>query len=301
MENHGKAMVLASFAADSLALGAHWIYDSGRLEKEFGRVESLLKPKSDSYHSSKDKGEFTHYGDQMFVLLESLASVGGFEADDFARRWKQLFEDYAGYFDHATKATLHNLSQGKPPLDAGSSSEDLAGASRIAPLVFFYRENQDALVEAARIQTKMTHNHPMVVDSCEFFARVAFLVLKGESPVTSMEKIAEEMFSSSPVLKWVREGIDSSGEDTIKAIARFGQSCHYGDAFPGVVHLIAKYEEDLKEALIQCIMAGGDSAGRGMIAGMILGAYLGPERVPKEWIRGLKRYQTIERYLDAAL
>ncbi|MFH1490286.1 MAG: ADP-ribosylglycohydrolase family protein [Pseudomonadota bacterium] len=301
MENHGTAMVLASFAADSLALGAHWIYDTPRIEKEFGRVETFLKPKADSYHPSKDKGEFTHYGDQAFVLLESLASAKGFEPDNFAGRWKTLFEDYAGYVDHATKVTLHNLSQGKHPLDAGSSSEELAGASRIAPLVFFYRENPDALAEAARVQTKMTHNHPMVVDSAEFFARVAFMVLKGRSPVTSMKKIAEEKFYGTPVLKWVTEGIASAGEESVPVIARFGQSCHYGDALPGVVHLIATYEKNLKEALVQCVMAGGDSAGRGMITGMILGAYLGRDGIPQEWIRELKQHEAIVRLLEAAL
>ena len=82
MKNHETAMVLASFAADSLALGAHWIYDTQRIEKEFGRIETFIKPKADSYHPSKDRGEFTHYGDQAFALLESIASAQGFEPDD---------------------------------------------------------------------------------------------------------------------------------------------------------------------------------------------------------------------------
>jgi len=47
----------------------------------------------------KSKGDFTHYGDQTFVLLESVGQTKGFELQDFATRWKRLFEDYKGYFD----------------------------------------------------------------------------------------------------------------------------------------------------------------------------------------------------------
>jgi hypothetical protein len=35
-------MVLTSFAGDALALGAHWICDSDRIAREFGRVERFL-------------------------------------------------------------------------------------------------------------------------------------------------------------------------------------------------------------------------------------------------------------------
>jgi ADP-ribosylglycohydrolase len=65
-----------------------------------------------------------------------------------------------------------------------------------------------------------------------------------------------------------------------------------------VVHLIAKYENDLKEALIQAVMAGGDSAARGMIVGMVLGAHLGPENLPIEWISELVVREKIEALLD---
>ena len=57
MKDKGKAMVMASFLADSLALGAHWIYDTEEISKNFGRVDTLLNPVSDSYHSAKEKGE----------------------------------------------------------------------------------------------------------------------------------------------------------------------------------------------------------------------------------------------------
>jgi ADP-ribosylglycohydrolase len=68
--------------------------------------------------------------------------------------------------------------------------------------------------------------------------------------------------------------------------------------FPGVVHLIVKYENNLEEALIQSVMAGGDSAARGMLVGMVLGAHLGPESIPGKWLSELLRRKEIDALLD---
>ncbi|MEW6664627.1 MAG: ADP-ribosylglycohydrolase family protein [Thermodesulfobacteriota bacterium] len=298
MKDNRTAMVMASFLGDSLALGVHWIYDAERIQSEYGWVDSLLKPRPDSYHPTKEKGEFTHYGDQTLVLLESAAERGGFRLDDFSVRWRALFKGYRGYYDQATKATLRNFELGKGPEESGSSSNDLAGAARIAPLAFRYRDDPDSLVEAARAQTRMTHNNPVVVDSAEFFARTAQRVLKGQTPISAMTRVGEERFGDSHIGEWIQEGIRSKDEESVAAVGRFGQSCHVDEAFPGVVHLITRYEEDLKEGLIQAVMAGGDNAGRAMIVGMVLGAYLGQESLPVEWMEDLKKAEEIRRYLE---
>ena len=291
-------MVLASFAADSLALGVHWIYDTNKIKNDFGRVDTLRKPLPGSYHPTKERGEFTHYGDQTFVLLESIAAQRGFDLSDFSKRWQDLFQTYRGYFDQATKMTLQNLAQGKAIEEAGSFSTELSGAARIAPLIFFYHKDPKTLVKAARDQTQMTHNNPLVIDSAEFFARVCCKVLDGTSPTKAMTEVAALRFKGFPLFGWVKEGVESAGKDSVSTIARFGQSCHTDDAFPGVVHLIAKYENDLKEALVQAVMAGGDTAGRGLMVGMVLGAYLGDKDLPREWVSGLKKGADILRLLE---
>ena len=298
MTDNRRPMVMASFAADSLALGVHWIYDAEKIKQDFGRVDALRKPLPNSYHPTKEKGEFTHYGDQTFVLLESIAAKRGFDLSDFSTRWRDLFKTYRGYFDQATKMTLQNLAQGRAIEEAGSSSTDLSGAARIAPLVFLYHKDSETLVKAARAQTQMTHNNPLVIDSAEFFARVCRKVLDGSSPAKAMTEVGAQRFKGLPLFAWVKEGIESAGEESVSTIARFGQSCHTDEAFPGVVHLIAKYEKDLKEALVQAVMAGGDSAGRGLMVGMVLGAHLGDRGLPQEWVSEMRRGKEILRLLE---
>jgi ADP-ribosylglycohydrolase len=290
-------MVLASFVGDSLALGAHWIYDAGKIAREFGRVEQLLKPGEDSYHPTKDRGEFTHYGDQTFVLLQSVAAVKDFDLQDFFRRWQELCRDYKGYVDGATKGTLRNIAKGRGPDASGSPSNDLSGAGRIAPLVYRYRNDLDSLLRAARAQTKMTHADPATVDCAEFFARVTFKILGGTSPAAAIREIAKEPFADSPVAEWVQDGIDSRDQESVAAIGNLGQSCHTPDAFPAVIHLIVRYERNLREALIQSVMAGGDSAARNMVVGMVLGAHLGKGSLPDDWLLGLRKGEEIRSLL----
>ena len=293
---HWIRCLQASFAGDSLALGIHWIYSTRRIAEEFGRVDIFLKPHADSHHRSKERGEFTHYGDQTLVLLQSLAEKKAFDPEDFSRRWRNLFADYKGYYDQATRATLDNFSKGASPEESGSSSNEIAGAARIAPVVYCHRDDLDTLVVSARAQTSMTHADPLVVDSAELFSRAAYQVLGGASPVDAVLAAAEEYFAGTSFPSWVDAGVRSAPRDSIEVIREFGRSCHTPESFPGIIHLIAKYDMDLKEALVQAVMSGGDSAARAMIVGMILGAHLGMEALPEEWIASMKKAEEI-RYL----
>ena len=78
------------------------------------------------YHPARRAGQFTHYGDQTLVLLRSVAERGGWSQEDFAARWRAMWDGYDGYVDKATEETLAAWATGKP-----SSSDDLSGASRL--------------------------------------------------------------------------------------------------------------------------------------------------------------------------
>ena len=298
MTAQATAMVLASLAADSLALGAHWIYDTDEIDRRIGRVEGMRQPLPDSYHRTKGSGEFTHYGDQALVLLESLARTGRFDLADFASAWQALFSGYAGYIDKATATTLENMHRQVPPDQCGSHSSDLGGAARIAPLLFFYQNDQPGLLAAVRQQTALTHNHPATLAGAEFLAKTGWAVLHGTDPREAMETALEEGVADIDLDIRIRGGLESGGKDTRTVIKKFGQMCGIAAALPGAIHLILTYTTDLKSALIENVMAGGDSAARGLAVGMILGAHLGAAAIPEEWLTGMVQYPRIRALLS---
>ena len=300
MADASRAMVLASFIGDSLALGVHWIYDQQILAEVHGRIDRLKAPGPDSYHPGKQAGDFTHYGDQALLLLESLARVKGFEPADFSRAWRSHFEGGAqSYVDRATRNTLNQLAAGWDHADAGSISDDMAGASRIAPLVYLLRHDEEALVAACRLQTALTHNNSKVVDSAEFFARTTTAVLAGTPPGEAMAKALSGRLPGSPLHQWLADAQAQAGTDSPTAISRFGQSCHIDGAFQSVAQVILRHQDSPAEALVESTMAGGDSAARNMLIGMVLGAWRGLEALPPHWLESLLERERINALLDA--
>lgn len=299
MNDKAKAMVLASFAADTLSLGAHWIYDTNEITRQFGRIENPVSPLPTSYHPKKQQGDFTHYGDQALALLNSLMEHGDFSPALFSREWQDLFlQDYQGYIDKATTATMANLADGKAPEQSGSSSTELGGAARIAPLVYLFKNDREKLLASVALQTSMTHNHPATLAGAQFIALSAYEILHGATPVDAMEAALDAGVADIDLDARIRMGLDSCGKDTTEVIQHFGQMCAIAAALTGAVHLVATYENNLREGLIANVMAGGDSAARGLVAGMLLGAHLGLEAVPPQWIEAMTAKQRILDFLQ---
>lgn len=298
MNDKANAMVLASFAADALALGAHWIYNTDEIKESFGVVDTLAAPSPGSYHKQKNKGDFTHYGDQALALLEAVAKHSTFDVATFSAQWQQLFANYNGYVDHATKSTLENLAAGNAPENSGSTSTDLGGAARIAPLIYLYQDDKPRLIEAVILQTKMTHNHPATVSGAVFLARATYGVLHGQTITQAIEDAVEEGIDDMDLDIRIRTSLDTKGKDTLEVIKQFGQPCAIASALPGAVHLALSYETRLKEGCIANVMAGGDSAARGLAAGMLLGASNGTAAIPVQWLEEMNAYSHIQALLN---
>lgn len=303
MQTRRTAMLMGSFIGDALALGAHWVYNTNVIDRKFGEAVDRYQTPLTSYHSGKTAGHFTHYGDQMLVLLEATAAEGGYAPEPFAQRWQAFFQTYEGYFDKATKTTLENMRQAPGLLGRGSSSDDLAGAARLAPLVYRYWRRPQDLESHARSQTAVTHDNEQVVEAAGFLADVTVAVLNGDAPGDGVARVLDARAFSDTLRALVAKGLDSRGENTRETIAAFGQMCSVQAALPSAFHLIASYESDFKRALVENVLAGGDSAARGLVVGMVLGAHLGINAIPENWrtqLAAANRIQALAAAIDAA-
>lgn len=299
--NKDNHIVLSSLIADALSLGSHWIYSQTEIAETFASVREYHDPAT-AYHPGKRAGDFTHYGDQAMALLRSLLEDGGFDLETFAKAWITFWEDPKNrtYRDGATRGVLANLRADVPLESAASPSNDIAGASRIG--VLFAREwtSEDALALAARAQTAFTHGDPAVVEAAEYFARVAFRVREGERIPAALRAVAEERAWEAIPQSWfdVAERSARSDVKDREAAKEHGLTCHIPDAFPVILHFLLRYPVDGVAALEANLRAGGDSAARGMILGMVYGAQSDAITAFPGWAAGLRARDKIESILN---
>ncbi len=144
----------------------------------------------------------------------------------------------------------------------------------------------------------MTHTAPSAVAAAEFLAKTTYMVLHGTAPGEAIEETLEQGVSDMDLDMRLWSALDSKGENSREAIEHLGQMCGAANALPAAVHLITTYEDDLETALTENTMAGGDSAARGLTVGMILGAHLGMDAIPEQWLKDLQQYEHIVELLQ---
>ncbi|MCH4887584.1 ADP-ribosylglycohydrolase family protein [Acidaminobacter sp. JC074] len=287
-----RGMVLGAFVGDALALGAHWIYNVDDIKKKFGRISDLTAPEA-IYHDGKVKGDYTHYGDQALMVLQYLKLNRRIEDQEFYDFYENYMIHYKGYKDHATKETLMNLKNG---MTKGSNSGELGGFVRFPGIIYLNQKQVQVGIDQAVLLTKLTHQDPVLLDRSTFLAKLLYQVLKGDEPTDAIKALKKD--ASKQIYDDIEKAKSMLSYPATQAIKQFGQSCDSNNAFPAVLYFIMKYQDHFSEALIENVMAGGDSAARGMVIGGILGAYHGEKEIPVNWLAGMNQLKTLESLLQ---
>lgn len=291
-------LLYGSLVADALALGAHWIYDQEKMKRDLGRVTEFLDPRSDSYHKTKKRGQQTHYGDQALTLMASIQANHSFKAEAFPKDWEKMWDGYTDYFDHATKETLANMKAGT--VAAGSKSEELGGAARIAPLLVAQEgAGVGFTLSSVGAQTLVTHGSQIAVDAAEFLTRIVFALLDGTELSAAISRAGDAHYEELNFAEMQRK-VDAQKSRPISAAAEaLGLACPAPQALPTLLLLLERCGDNFENALIENVMAGGDNAARGLALGMILGAKFGKSGIPARWLTGLEAAPQVEEFLKA--
>jgi len=276
--------ILGSFVADAAAMGLHWIYDVDRVRELGGDAPEFHVPVD--YHQKRKPGEFTHYGDHALVLLESLASQGGLDPHDYARRYRERFGDdaYDGYLDHATKEFLKT---GK------GADDNQAGAFTKLPLLAARYLNDPQMEVRVEEAIRVTHDNTQAVRYGVAAACAIRAAIRGESARDAVQAACRTSGAVGKLLDTVLGG----GDDVVAFAAEHGQTCPVPNAFPVALHG-ALHGDAFTDSVRGSILAGGDTSGRLFVTAAIRGATDG---VPEEWLARLARREDIERMVTAVL
>lgn len=278
MNNKRKGILYGALLGDSFALASHWIYDTEVIQEHFSQVDSLEKPVILDYHKDKDSGDFTHYGDQAGHLAHFIKARQGFDVEAYKAEWITFVEQEENmYMDHATKDSLERFKD-KDNI-RGSHSNDLGGI--VSNCAFYQLDEIDYDQTVSRI--RMTHDNEDVVSIWQFVYHVIKHVLDGAKPSDTIEDLIKAS-DSQVIKKSYEKAISQLKNVPVHAITKIGQSCALDYGFPSSLYLILKYQDNYEAAMKANILAGGDSASRGMVVGMVLGAYHGYDALPNKWL-----------------
>ncbi len=308
-----RGAIWGQFVGDAFCLGSHWIYNLTELENAFpGGVHGFEAPGEGHYHFGKQPGDQTHYGDGALVMLESVAELDRFDENDFLRRFEEKFgsADYKGYCDKATRGTLENARVWREehptqPVDAqnGADDDQLAAASRLAPVVVAHRSDPDLLSVVERA-TRVCQNNERAVVFMKANALILRELLAGRDLHSALHRAEEGVMAADAkrgveVRRKIAAGMNASLKKVLQAtVDEFGQSCPLASSFPSAIHCVVKHSDSIPDAFLANACAGGDNAGRAGMIGAWLGALLGIHAIPVDWRERLTTHRRITELVE---
>jgi ADP-ribosylglycohydrolase len=215
--------------------------------------------------------------------------------------------------------------------DPINTSKGCGGVMRVAPCGLLKMTDmpdpEDAYAMQGAMAAAITHSHLMGYVPAAMLADVVHQIVQGDG--RSLEEIirssltrtmrlfapeiadaqgcegcgAEEkgvMSGSFRMMLEFREmimkAVKLAGTDVpaVEAIRQLGEGWVGDEALAIAVYCVLRYQDDMEECLSAAVTHSGDSDSTGAIAGNILGAWLGVEGIPQEWLEAVELRDVID-------
>lgn len=290
-------LLKAALTADALNLGPHWVYNQAKITREFPEGIAELSAPLTNYHPGKGAGDFTHYGDNLALMLRTHAIANQWDHDLFFNAWKSFWNQSKAFQDQATKTTLAHLEDPKNTPPSGSNDTSGAGMA-LALLTFLDPTDEATVIHTIRQHTAFTHGDEETVDTAEFFTRVALQALKGQSIPDAIEQASQANYATLDAASYLTQAKAAlSIDDHLKVAAEFGLTCHNPEAFPLTLYYLLRNPTDLSAALSENALAGGDNAARAIIIAILIAAVQGWDNSLDSHWESLTQHQELNALL----
>ena len=315
LEDRCAGMVTGAYIADALAMPAHWYYDRGALQRDYGIIRSYLAPKRlhpdsilwrSSYTPLNERGDILREQAQYWgqpgmhyhpflrasentlnlqlvrVLDESLTAKGGYDLDDYLERYIDFMLTPGKHRDtYAEEYHRHFFTQfarGSKPRRCGGADVHIGGLAGVALLCA--RLGQEAPA-AVKEHVGFSHGDEEVLDAAKALTRMLLALMLGEPLRETILHHGSRWFSERKAALW------SKDPDLVVIGRHVSPACYIRESFPAALYLAWKYADDFQAAVVANTMVGGDNCHRGAVVGALVGAACGFERLPQALREGL--------------
>ncbi len=179
----------------------------------------------------------------------------------------------------------------------GANDEQMPAISKLPAPVAVYA-GDDRLSEVVESAVRVTNNNDLAVTFGQAAARIIEAAIHNADPEAAIA--AGHETADPEVTKLIDEALSLKDKDTPAVTSDFGMSCNLVFGVPSVIHNLA-ISRSYREAIRQNIYAGGDSCGRAILLGSVLGSIhgIGEEKgIPKAWIEKLTNIKEIQKLLQ---
>ncbi|CDQ84113.1 unnamed protein product [Oncorhynchus mykiss] len=199
--------IIGAAVADAAAQPMHWIYNPERLKEVLSDLEPCpeFRPQSANPFYRRETGEQTCYGDQAYVLLESLSQCGDVNVEDLTKRIYKFFGPDTVYDlplnnpyrqkngpkavlpidgpwrNASLKAFMRNVDAGNEKTGCDVDCQ-MDGVTKMAPVVAMFA-GMPEMLEKVETAIRVTQNNDMCVAMTLAAARfLEHFILNGSDP-----------------------------------------------------------------------------------------------------------------------
>ena len=182
-----------------------------------------------------------------------------------------------------------------------NTSKGCGGVMRVAPIGILVKPTIFSDNEVAVIGAKaaaITHGHELgYLPAAMLSVLIRRLIYFHEDILTGVQhaiNITKETFQNCEHMDEFEQLINKSislavnNDDDIINIKKLGEGWVGDEALAIAIYSALRYQNNFKDGIVCAINHGGDSDSTGAIAGNILGAYLGGNKIPSELIKDLE-------------
>lgn len=184
------------------------------------------------------------------------------------------------------------LEAGVPWYESGIPySKGCGSAMRVAPVGYFYQHDPTRLRAVATATGSVTHTHRTAEAACLAAATLVKAALDGVHPNYYLEILEDTAAHISDefdaILHRTAHTLEfASEEDAMRTI---GEGWTGDEAIGLALYCVIRYPDDYVGAVCRAANSDGDSDSVACITGAILGARLGVQAIPADWVARIEK------------